>query len=115
MGYFALGAYYNYSTYGATGLDLIPWVPLPDGPQSATITDAHHSGIETSGGKCHTCFAMSWITSVLHSDRDVVVEADTCRCNTKLGDGGGLYSRFRFLLDYLSTSVCSSKAAVNII
>jgi hypothetical protein len=22
--YFGLGAYYNYSTYGATGLDLIP-------------------------------------------------------------------------------------------
>lgn len=24
IGYFALGAYYNYSTYGATGADLIP-------------------------------------------------------------------------------------------
>jgi autophagy-related protein 27 len=28
MSYFALGAYYNYSTYGATGLDMMPWVPL---------------------------------------------------------------------------------------
>ena len=26
MSYFALGAYYKYSTYGATGIDLIPWV-----------------------------------------------------------------------------------------
>lgn len=25
-GYFALGAYYNYTTYGATGVDLIPCV-----------------------------------------------------------------------------------------
>jgi autophagy-related protein 27 len=25
--YFALGAYYNYTTYGATGVDLIPCVP----------------------------------------------------------------------------------------
>jgi hypothetical protein len=25
-GYFALGAYYNYTTYGATGADLIPCV-----------------------------------------------------------------------------------------
>lgn len=24
IGYFALGAYYNYTTYGATGMDLIP-------------------------------------------------------------------------------------------
>lgn len=24
LAYFALGAYYNYSTYGARGLDLIP-------------------------------------------------------------------------------------------
>lgn len=24
LGYFALGAYYNYTTYGATGMDLIP-------------------------------------------------------------------------------------------
>lgn len=24
--YFGLGAYYNYSTYGARGIDLIPWV-----------------------------------------------------------------------------------------
>ena len=24
--YFGLGAYYNYSTYGATGFDLIPYV-----------------------------------------------------------------------------------------
>jgi len=33
MAYFALGAYYNYSTYGATGLDLIPhrdfWREVP--------------------------------------------------------------------------------------
>lgn len=39
-GYFALGAYYNYTTYGATGVDLIPCVSsllyatLPD-------TEAH--------------------------------------------------------------------------
>lgn len=26
LGYFGLGAYYNYSTYGATGVDLIPYV-----------------------------------------------------------------------------------------
>src|SRR5438477_10087003 len=26
--YFGLGAYYNYSTYGATGVDLIPYVLL---------------------------------------------------------------------------------------
>jgi len=24
LAYFGLGAYYNYTTYGATGLDLIP-------------------------------------------------------------------------------------------
>lgn len=24
LGYFGLGAYYNYATYGATGMDLIP-------------------------------------------------------------------------------------------
>ena len=33
--YFGLGAYYNYSTYGATGLDLIPYVS-PSVPCSAT-------------------------------------------------------------------------------
>ena len=31
MSYLALGAYYNYSTYGATGFDLIPWVLLLSG------------------------------------------------------------------------------------
>ena len=29
IAYFVLGAYYNYSTYGATGADLIPFVSLP--------------------------------------------------------------------------------------
>ena len=28
VAYFAVGAYYNYSTYGATGFDLIPYVLL---------------------------------------------------------------------------------------
>jgi autophagy-related protein 27 len=27
IGYFLLGAYYNYTTYGASGSDLIPYVP----------------------------------------------------------------------------------------
>lgn len=29
VAYFGLGAYYNYSTYGATGKDLIPYVTFP--------------------------------------------------------------------------------------
>ena len=29
VAYFAVGAYYNYSTYGASGADLIPCVLLP--------------------------------------------------------------------------------------
>ena len=29
IAYFALGAYYNYTTYGASGVDLIPYfIPL---------------------------------------------------------------------------------------
>lgn len=30
VAYFALGAYYNYSTYGASGIDLIPYVFIPN-------------------------------------------------------------------------------------
>lgn len=130
MSYFALGAYYNYSTYGATGLDLIPWVPFLTESPFASNADACIVllGTETSGEKFHTCFAMSWIISVHHFDRGTVAEADILSYEpaAKSGEGGGMYStlallarRFacleahQFFLDYCSVPVCTHKAVIN--
>ena len=61
--YFVLGAYHNYSTYGATGADLIPYVlhsfitlcPLTfNRPFVGLCPD-----IETSGEKYHTSYETS--------------------------------------------------------
>src|SRR5712675_388298 len=71
-GYFVLGAYYNYTTYGATGVDLIPCVssmfflvPILK-PSSLTVD------IETFGAKYHTCYETLSRTFVVLSSHDKV-------------------------------------------
>ena len=54
VAYFALGAYYNYSTYGATGADLIPCVGFQY-VSRLPFHSLHIADIETSGEKSHTC------------------------------------------------------------
>jgi len=39
IAYFALGAYYNYSTYGASGVDLIPYVTSSYSDVKPVVTD----------------------------------------------------------------------------
>ena len=53
--YFAIGAYYNYSTYGARGLDLIPYVNVA--MVLYHYVDAPFADIVISGKRCHTCSA----------------------------------------------------------
>lgn len=73
--YLGLGAYYNYSTYGASGLDLIPYVSFV--PQFPTALTSSSSGIAISGGKCPTCFATSYRTYARQCGRDNPVVAGT--------------------------------------
>jgi hypothetical protein len=62
LAYFGLGAYYNYTTYGASGVDLIPYViPLPFA-LIAYISRSLDTGI--SGKKSHTWHGMSSRTYV---------------------------------------------------
>jgi hypothetical protein len=55
-GYFALGAYYNYTTYGATGADLIPCVPSSLLVALILKRLSLAVDIEISGARCHTCY-----------------------------------------------------------
>ena len=75
VAYFALGAYHNYSTYGATGKDLIPYVIRMCRLGIATHITA---GIVISGKKCRICWAMSSrICALLFGLVVHRVEADT--------------------------------------
>jgi hypothetical protein len=51
--YFGVGAYYNYSTYGATGADLIPCVPVFFIRKS--VIHCASTDIVTFGRRYHTC------------------------------------------------------------
>ena len=81
-GYFALGAYYNYTTYGATGVDLIPCV---SSLLFVTLILKHHHltvDIETSGARCHTCYETSSRIFVVLSNHDTArVGEDIFRYN----------------------------------
>ena len=81
-GYFALGAYYNYTTYGATGADLIPCVysllPVASILKHLSLT----VDIEIFGARCHTCYETSSRIFVVLSNHDTVrVEEDMFRYN----------------------------------
>jgi autophagy-related protein 27 len=80
-GYLALGAYYNYTTYGATGVDLIPCVSSL--LSVALILKRYHLAvdIEISGARCHTCYETSSLISVVLSNHDTRVGADIWRYN----------------------------------
>ncbi|KAJ3544151.1 hypothetical protein NM688_g5774 [Phlebia brevispora] len=56
LAYFGLGAYYNYSTYGATGFDLIPYVSVHVRRLTANL--ASSADTVTSGEKFPTCCVM---------------------------------------------------------
>ena len=72
--YFVIGSYYNYSTYGATGLDMIPYVlsvfciSIPGSFDAVNLLD-----IVTSGGTCHIFFVTSFLICALRYDRQEVV------------------------------------------
>ena len=82
-GYFALGAYYNYTTYGATGVDLIPCVSsllllvaLILKRLSLVV------GIEIFGVRCHICYeTLSRIFVVLSNHDTAQVGEDIFRYN----------------------------------
>jgi hypothetical protein len=69
--YFGVGAYYNYSTFGATGLDLIPYVLL----SLASAIRSTSAGTETFGERCLTCFGTSLHTYARASAHDQQAEA----------------------------------------
>ena len=52
--YFGLGAYYNYSTYGARGVDLIPWVLIKFLSRFLRI-HVIYLDTATFGRRCLTC------------------------------------------------------------
>lgn len=74
VAYFGLGAYYNYSTYGASGMDLIPYVTTPaSSKQPADFLAA----IATFGEKSRICCATSHPTYALLFGRDKQVAVAT--------------------------------------
>jgi hypothetical protein len=82
-GYFILGAYYNYTTYGATGVDLIPCVsPLLLLVALMLKGLSLVTGIEISGVRCHTCYeTLSRIFVVLSNHDTAQVGEDIFRYN----------------------------------
>ena len=82
--YFALGAYYNYTTYGATGVDLIPCVSSLLFTDSILKYSSLAVDIEISGARCPTCYEMLSLTFVVlsHHDRAQVGE-DIWRYNSR--------------------------------
>jgi hypothetical protein len=73
VAYFGLGAYYNYSTYGATGIDLIPCVCFMY--ISRMFVTHTPIDIETSGEKCLTCCGMLFHIYARQFDHARQVEA----------------------------------------
>ena len=82
-GYFALGAYYNYTTYGATGVDLIPCV-FSLRPMAPILKHSSLAvGIETFGARYHICFeTLSRTFVVLSNHGTAPVGEDISRYNS---------------------------------
>ena len=81
-GYFALGAYYNYTTYGATGVDLIPCVSSLLLVALILMCLSLAVDIEISGARCHTCYETSSRIFVVLSNHDTAqVGEDIFRYN----------------------------------
>ena len=84
-GYFALGAYYNYTTYGATGVDLIPCVFSLRTMAPILKRLSLAVGIETFGVRYHICFETLSRTFVVLSNHDTApVGEDISRYNSWL-------------------------------
>jgi len=82
-GYFALGAYYNYTTYGATGVDLIPCVFSLLLMASTLKHSSLAVDIETFGARFHICYEMLSRTFVVLSNHATArVEGDISRYNS---------------------------------
>jgi len=69
-GYFALGAYYNYTTYGATGVDLILCVCSLLHVVGILKHLSWAEDMEIFGARCHTCYEMSSRIFVVLSNPD---------------------------------------------
>lgn len=95
VAYFVLGAYYNYSTYGATGADLIPFVSFIPFQASSKFLTVYPlpPDIEISGAKCLTSFEISPRICAPH----YVLRQGTV---TSRSDSSDLFARDRFLYIY---------------
>ncbi len=83
-GYFALGAYYNYTTYGATGVDLIPCVFSLLLVIIFNCRSAYRLFVDIGifGARCHTCYeTLSRIFVVLSNHDTARVGEDIFQYN----------------------------------